>query len=55
MELSGTVSGKRKRSTVRRSLEYPCVSRLRHRRLLAFLWRHNFGSTFEAYVRPRPN
>uniref|UniRef100_A0ACD5UFN5 Uncharacterized protein n=1 Tax=Avena sativa TaxID=4498 RepID=A0ACD5UFN5_AVESA len=45
-------SGKRKRSSVRRSLDvlYPCVSRLRRRRLLAFLSRHGFISTFEALV-----
>jgi hypothetical protein len=30
--------------------EYRCVTRLRHRRLLTFLWLHGFRSTFEAYV-----
>nr|XP_025880756.1 uncharacterized protein LOC112938738 [Oryza sativa Japonica Group] len=28
--------------------DYPCVARLRHRRLLSFLWLHSFKSTFEA-------
>uniref|UniRef100_A0A0E0AGZ9 Uncharacterized protein n=1 Tax=Oryza glumipatula TaxID=40148 RepID=A0A0E0AGZ9_9ORYZ len=28
--------------------EYRCVTRLRHRRLLTFLWLHGFRSTFEA-------
>lgn len=55
MELSGdaaVVSGcrnrKRKRHVQQHSLEYPCVSRLRHRRLLAFLSRHDYHSTFDA-------
>ncbi|EEC78011.1 hypothetical protein OsI_17418 [Oryza sativa Indica Group] len=57
MELSGdaaVVSGsgnrKRKRHVQQHSLEYPCVSRLRHRRLLAFLSRHDYDSTFDALV-----
>ncbi|EEC77340.1 hypothetical protein OsI_16019 [Oryza sativa Indica Group] len=57
MELSGdaaVVSGcrnrKRKRHVQQHSLEYPCVSRLRHRRLLAFLSRHDYHSTFDALV-----
>jgi hypothetical protein len=43
-------SGKRKRklSSVH-SLDYLCVSRLRRRRLLAFLSRHGFNSTFQEY------
>uniref|UniRef100_A0ACD5UTP2 Uncharacterized protein n=3 Tax=Avena sativa TaxID=4498 RepID=A0ACD5UTP2_AVESA len=44
------VSFSAKRKQVRCPLEYPCVSRLRHRRLLAFLQRHNFSSTFKAFV-----
>ncbi|CAM0902805.1 unnamed protein product [Alopecurus aequalis] len=43
--------GKRKASSLRHSLEYPCVPRLRRRRLLAFLSRHGFSSTFEAFAR----
>uniref|UniRef100_A0A0E0DIE4 Uncharacterized protein n=1 Tax=Oryza meridionalis TaxID=40149 RepID=A0A0E0DIE4_9ORYZ len=57
MELSGdaaVVSGsgnrKRKRHVQQHSFEYPCVSRLRHRRLLAFLSRHDYDSTFDALV-----
>uniref|UniRef100_A0A0D9ZQQ4 Uncharacterized protein n=1 Tax=Oryza glumipatula TaxID=40148 RepID=A0A0D9ZQQ4_9ORYZ len=58
MELSGdaaVVSGCRNRKRKRHmqqqySLEYPCVSRLRHRRLLAFLSRHDYDSTFDALV-----
>ncbi|KAL6652026.1 hypothetical protein ACP70R_010951 [Stipagrostis hirtigluma subsp. patula] len=38
-------SGKRRRS-LKRSLEYPCVSRLRHRRLLAYLWVHRKDKSF---------
>ncbi|XP_047053061.1 uncharacterized protein LOC124659172 isoform X5 [Lolium rigidum] len=30
--------------------EYPCVRRLRHRRLLAFLWLQGYGSTFVAML-----
>ncbi|SPT19555.1 unnamed protein product [Triticum aestivum] len=47
---SGKPKRKRKPSSVRRSLEYPCVSRLRRRRLLAFLSRHGFSSTFQALL-----
>uniref|UniRef100_I1PPX8 Uncharacterized protein n=2 Tax=Oryza glaberrima TaxID=4538 RepID=I1PPX8_ORYGL len=58
MELSGdaaVVSGCRNRKRKRHmqqqySLEYPRVSRLRHRRLLAFLSRHDYDSTFDALV-----
>uniref|UniRef100_A0A0E0KV55 Uncharacterized protein n=1 Tax=Oryza punctata TaxID=4537 RepID=A0A0E0KV55_ORYPU len=28
--------------------DYPCVTRLRHRRLLSFLWLHGFRPTFDA-------
>ncbi|KAK3143708.1 hypothetical protein QOZ80_4AG0303910 [Eleusine coracana subsp. coracana] len=38
-------TGKRRRS-VKRSLEYPCVSRFRHRRLLAYLRRHRLVDSF---------
>lgn len=31
--------------------EYPCVRRLRHRRLLAFLWLQGYGSTFVAMLK----
>uniref|UniRef100_A0A0D9W9H0 Uncharacterized protein n=1 Tax=Leersia perrieri TaxID=77586 RepID=A0A0D9W9H0_9ORYZ len=50
---SGSGSGRRKRKRERylmSSLEYPCVSRLRHRRLLAFLRRNDYKSTFDALV-----
>ncbi|KAK3141506.1 hypothetical protein QOZ80_4BG0334810 [Eleusine coracana subsp. coracana] len=40
-------SGKSRRS-VKRSLEYPCVSRFRHRRLLAYLRRHRLDNSFES-------
>ncbi|XP_071676975.1 uncharacterized protein [Lolium perenne] len=52
MRFPGTCSGKRKRkrSSLRRSLEYLGVSRLRRRRLLAFLSRHGFKTTFEALL-----
>ncbi|TVU15413.1 hypothetical protein EJB05_38934 [Eragrostis curvula] len=40
-------SGKRRRS-VKRSLEYPCVSRFRHRRLLAYLRLHRLDDSFES-------
>ncbi|XP_048552335.1 uncharacterized protein LOC125532237 isoform X2 [Triticum urartu] len=47
MEVSSYTRYKR----ARRSPEYPCVSRLRHRRLLAFLQRgSSFFSTFNAFV-----
>ncbi|KAF7010579.1 hypothetical protein CFC21_024979 [Triticum aestivum] len=47
---SGEPKRKRNPSSVRRSLEYPCVSRLRRRLLLAFLSRHGFSSTFQALL-----
>lgn len=36
----------------KRLAEYPCVSRLRQRRLLVFLWSHKFSQTLRAYVHP---
>uniref|UniRef100_A0A0A8XNK8 Uncharacterized protein n=1 Tax=Arundo donax TaxID=35708 RepID=A0A0A8XNK8_ARUDO len=55
MELSAagsgeySTSGKRRRH-LKRSLEYPCVWRFRHRRLLAYLRRHRFHDTFGSLV-----
>ncbi|XP_052154253.1 uncharacterized protein LOC127772274 [Oryza glaberrima] len=52
MELSGDDAigsgGRKRKRHVEPSLEYPCVSRLRHRRLLSFLSIHDLGATFDA-------
>nr|XP_051218926.1 uncharacterized protein LOC127336184 [Lolium perenne] len=42
-----SVAGDRKR---KRLAEYPCVSRLRQRRLILFLFRHDFVQTHDAFM-----
>jgi hypothetical protein len=50
-EASVVLSGKSRYAVKRRgTAEYPCVKRLRERRLLSFLQDQGFHGAFEAYV-----
>jgi hypothetical protein len=50
-EASVVLSGKSRNAVKRRgTAEYPCVKRLRERRLLSFLHDQGFHGAFQAYV-----